>query len=74
MIERGRRSITDRGTLGHISRTLAIPPQVLGITGSDDADFAAMLFSFTASVIRLEVRPCASARNPSCLPLITALF
>jgi transcriptional regulator with XRE-family HTH domain len=52
MIERGRRSITDRGTLRHISRTLAIPPHVLGITGSDDADFAAML-SFGASVIRL---------------------
>lgn len=33
MIERGRRSITDRGTLRHISRTLAIPPHVLGITG-----------------------------------------
>lgn len=52
MIERGRRSITDRGTLRHISRTLAIPPHVLGVTGSDDADFAAML-SFGASVIRL---------------------
>jgi transcriptional regulator with XRE-family HTH domain len=52
MIERGRRSITDRGTLRHISRTLAIPPHVLGITGPDDADFSAML-SFGASVIRL---------------------
>jgi len=52
MIERGRRSITDRGTLRHISRTLAIPPHVLGITGLDDADFSAML-SFGSSVIRL---------------------
>ncbi len=52
MIERGRRSITDRGTLRHISRTLAVPPHVLGITGPDDADFSAML-SFGASVIRL---------------------
>jgi transcriptional regulator with XRE-family HTH domain len=52
MIERGRRSITDRGTLRHISRTLAIPPHVLGITDPDDADFSAML-SFGASVIRL---------------------
>lgn len=52
MIERGRRSITDRGTLRHISRTLAIPPHVLGITGPDDADFSAML-SFGTSVIRL---------------------
>ena len=40
MIERGRRSITDRGTLRHISRTLAIPPHVLGITDPDDADSA----------------------------------
>jgi transcriptional regulator with XRE-family HTH domain len=52
MIERGRRSITDRGTLRHISRTLAIPPHVLGVTGPDDADFSAML-SFGDSVIRL---------------------
>lgn len=52
MIESGRRSITDRGSLRRISRTLAIPPHVLGITGSDDADFAAML-AFGASVIRL---------------------
>jgi hypothetical protein len=43
MIERGRRSITDRRTLRHISCTLAIPPHVLGITGPDDADFSAML-------------------------------
>src|SRR2546427_3961235 len=33
MIERGRRSVTDRGTLTHIARTLAIPPHVLGIAG-----------------------------------------
>jgi transcriptional regulator with XRE-family HTH domain len=52
MIESGRRSISDRGSLRRISRTLAIPPHVLGITGSDDADFAAML-AFGASVIRL---------------------
>ena len=52
MIESGRRSITDRGSLRRISRTLAIPPHVLGITGSDNADFAAML-AFGASVIRL---------------------
>jgi hypothetical protein len=52
MIESGRRRITDRGSLRRISGTLAIPPHVLGITGSDDADFAAML-AFGASVIRL---------------------
>jgi transcriptional regulator with XRE-family HTH domain len=52
MIECGRRSITDRGTLVRIARRLAIPPHVLGIAGPDDADFAAML-AFGTSVIRL---------------------
>ena len=52
MIESGRRHLTDRGTLAHIARTLAIPPHVLGIAGPDDADFAAML-AFGTSVIRL---------------------
>jgi len=52
MIERGRRRITDRGTLRHISSTLDVPPHVLGITGPDDADFSAML-AFGDSVIRL---------------------
>jgi len=52
MIESGRRKLTDRGTLAHIARTLAIPPHVLGIAGPDDADFAAML-AFGNSVIRL---------------------
>ena len=52
MIESGRRTLTDRGTLAHIARTLAIPPHVLGIAGPDDADFAAML-AFGTSVIRL---------------------
>jgi hypothetical protein len=52
MIERGRRSVADRGTLAHIARALAIPPYVLGIADPDDADFTAML-AFGASVIRL---------------------
>jgi transcriptional regulator with XRE-family HTH domain len=52
MIERGRRSVTDRGTLAHIARTLVIPPHVLGIAGPDDVDFTAML-AFGTSVIRL---------------------
>ncbi len=52
MIECGRRSVTDRGTLAHIAGELAIPPHVLGIAGPDDADFAAML-AFGTSVTRL---------------------
>jgi transcriptional regulator with XRE-family HTH domain len=52
MIERGRRSVTDRRTLTHIARTLAIPPHLLGIVGPNDADFLAML-AFGTSVIRL---------------------
>lgn len=52
MIERGRRNVTDRGTLAHIARTLAIPPHVLGIAGPDNASYKAML-AFGASVIRL---------------------
>ena len=52
MIECGRRSITDRGTLTHIARTLVIPPRMLGIADPGDADFAAML-AFGISVIRL---------------------
>jgi transcriptional regulator with XRE-family HTH domain len=52
LIERGRRSITDRGTLTHIARVLAIPPHLLGISGPDDADFTDML-AFGTSVIRL---------------------
>ena len=76
MIERGRRSITDRGTLRHISRTLAIPPHVLGITGPDDADFSAML-SFGASVIRLAEIPRHGGRAAEAVselwPLITRL-
>jgi len=52
MIECGRRSVTDRGTLTHIARTLAIPPHILGIADQNDADFAAML-AFGISVIRL---------------------
>jgi transcriptional regulator with XRE-family HTH domain len=52
MIERGRRHVTDRGTLAHIARTLAIPPHMLGIVGPDDASYKAML-AFGASVVRL---------------------
>jgi transcriptional regulator with XRE-family HTH domain len=52
MIENGRRSVTDRGTLTYIARALAIPPHLLGITADDDVDFASML-AFGGAVIRL---------------------
>lgn len=52
MIERGRRHVSDRGTLAHIARTLGIPPHVLGIAGPDDASYKAML-AFGTSVVRL---------------------
>ncbi|MGH3903987.1 MAG: helix-turn-helix domain-containing protein [Pseudonocardiaceae bacterium] len=52
MIETGRRSINDVATLRHIARTLGFPPRILGVTDSDDADFAAML-QFADSTIRL---------------------
>src|ERR1039458_2416626 len=52
MIECGRRRVTDRSTLTHIARALAIPPHLVGITDPDDADFTSML-QFGSSVIRL---------------------
>ena len=52
MIECGRRRVTDRGTLTHIARTLAIPPHMPGIADPNDADFLTML-AFGTSVIRL---------------------
>ena len=76
MIESGRRNLTDRGTLAHIARTLAIPPQVLGIADPDDADFAAML-AFGTSVIRLAQIARQSGRAAEAVselwPLITRL-
>ena len=76
MIECGRRRITDRGTLTHIARTLAIPPHVLGIADSDDADFTAML-QFGTSVIRLADVARHSGRAAEAVselwPLITRL-
>jgi len=66
MIECGRRSITDRGTLTYIARRLAIPPHVLGIASPDDADFAAML-AFGTSVIRpVMPRPESSGSGSRC--------
>jgi transcriptional regulator with XRE-family HTH domain len=76
MIESGRRHLTDRGTLAHLARTLAIPPHLLGIAGPDDADFAAML-AFGISVIRLAQIARQSGRAAEAVselwPLITRL-
>jgi hypothetical protein len=52
MIESGRRSITDRGTLVRIAQAMAIPPHVLGIAGPDDPDLCSVL-TLGASVVRL---------------------
>lgn len=52
MIETGRRVISNMATRLHIARTLGIPTHVLGVTDTDDADFAAML-QFADSIIRL---------------------
>lgn len=52
MIETGRRVINDMATRRHIANALGLPTHVLGITDTDDADFAAML-QFADSTIRL---------------------
>ena len=52
LLERGKRTITDRRSLARIACQLGIPPHILGITDDDDADFVAML-QFADSVIRL---------------------
>lgn len=52
MIETGRRAINDLSARRHIACTLGLPPHVLGVTDTDDADFAAML-QFADSTIRL---------------------
>lgn len=52
MIETRRRIISDVRTRRHIARTLGLPTHVLGITDTNDADFAAML-QFGDSTIRL---------------------
>lgn len=76
MIECGRRSVTDRGTLAHIASTLAMPPHILGIAGPSDADFASML-AFGTSVIRLANVARHSGRAAEAVselwPLITRL-
>ncbi|MFB8003162.1 helix-turn-helix domain-containing protein [Nocardia sp. NPDC056000] len=52
MIETGRRPITDVTARRHIAGRLGIPAHVLGITGTDDAEFRAML-QFGDSTVRL---------------------
>jgi transcriptional regulator with XRE-family HTH domain len=52
MIETGRRNISDVATRRHIARTLGLPMHALGVTDSDDGDFAAMI-QFGDSTIRL---------------------
>jgi transcriptional regulator with XRE-family HTH domain len=52
MIESGRRTVTDRGTLARIAAALAIPPHLLGVTDPGNASYKAML-EFGAAVIRL---------------------
>jgi len=52
MIETGRRVVGDVGTRRHIANVLALPSHTLGVTDSNDADFAAMT-QFGDSTIRL---------------------
>ncbi|WP_237774366.1 helix-turn-helix transcriptional regulator [Actinosynnema sp. ALI-1.44] len=52
MIETRRRIISDVSTRRHIAQTLGLPTHVLGVTDTNDADFAAML-QFGDSTIRL---------------------
>ncbi|MFW5421000.1 helix-turn-helix transcriptional regulator [Nocardiopsis sp. CNT-189] len=51
LLERGRRRISDRAGLAHLSRRLGIPPHALGIT-ADETDHAAAL-QFGDSTVRL---------------------
>jgi transcriptional regulator with XRE-family HTH domain len=52
LIENRRRTISDVPTRRHIAHTLGLPPHVLDVTDTADADFAAML-QFGDSTIRL---------------------
>lgn len=52
LIENRRRTINDVPTRRHIAHTLGLPPHVLDVTDTADADFAAML-QFGDSTIRL---------------------
>jgi transcriptional regulator with XRE-family HTH domain len=52
LIETRRRNVNDVATLRHIASALGLPMHVLGVTGHDDADFAALI-QFGDSTIRL---------------------
>ncbi|MFD0364984.1 XRE family transcriptional regulator [Nocardia sp. GCM10030253] len=52
MLETGRRAITDLASRRHIAARLGLPAHVLGVTGTDDAEYRAML-QFGDSTVRL---------------------
>ncbi|MFC8042838.1 helix-turn-helix transcriptional regulator [Nocardia sp. NPDC057353] len=52
MIETGKRAITDVASRQHIATRLALPAHVLGVTGTGDAEYRAML-QFGDSTVRL---------------------
>ncbi|WP_051499303.1 helix-turn-helix domain-containing protein [Nocardia sp. BMG51109] len=52
MIETSKRAITDVASRRHIAARLGLPAHVLGVTGTDDAEYRAML-QFGDSTVRL---------------------
>ncbi|MFI5778622.1 helix-turn-helix domain-containing protein [Nocardia sp. NPDC051570] len=52
MLETGRRAITDVASRRHIAAQLGLPAHILGVTGTDDAEYRAML-QFGDSTVRL---------------------
>lgn len=52
MLETGRRALTDLASRRHIAARLGLPAHVLGVTGTDDAEYRAML-QFGDSTVRL---------------------
>lgn len=52
MLETGRRAITDVPSRRHIAARLGLPTHILGVTGTDDAEYRAML-QFGDSTVRL---------------------
>ncbi|MGW4842449.1 helix-turn-helix domain-containing protein [Nocardia brasiliensis] len=52
MLETGRRAITDLASRRHIAARLGLPAHILGVTGTDDAEYRAML-QFGDSTVRL---------------------
>ncbi|MCX4096368.1 helix-turn-helix domain-containing protein [Nocardia sp. alder85J] len=52
MLETGKRVISDVETRRHIAARLGIPPHILGLAGTDDAEYRAMI-QFGDSTVRL---------------------